>query len=170
MKWLLVFLTLFSVHAPADSETCSHYVGEDPKMTRALDFLRRYQGSYTFGRCQIELHVCAGFSESNDRGDLVADLLVIDPRGREFYAPIYFLEATSDRFWYELQNGRIMFHYKYEDRLPNPLTMGVESIHLEILSQWDQPALKSLHLGYYLKKDFAEKNRKHKYQWAICEE
>lgn len=168
--FILVSSLVISCLAHADSEVCGAYAATDAKMARAIEFLKRYQGSYEYGGCRIELHVCGSFSTQDDRGDMVADLLVTDKRGREFYAPIYFLQAESDRFRYELKNGRIMFHYKYEDRLANPQTSGVESIHLEILSHDQNPALKSLHLGYYLRKDFKEKHHKHRYQWVICEE
>lgn len=167
----LVFFAglLIPLTAGADSMVCSQYVARDAKMARALEFLRRYEGSYTLGKCQIELQVCGEISVENDRGEMVADLLIVDERGREFYAPIYFLRSVSDRFWFELRNGRIMLHYRYEDRLPNPYTSGVESIHLEILSEWDDPALNVIQMGYYLKKDYIEKNRKHRYQWVHCE-
>ncbi|MGE4131597.1 MAG: hypothetical protein AB7F86_08145 [Bdellovibrionales bacterium] len=170
MKNLIAILILFSSQAMASVDTCSRFVGQDKRFTQAIEFLKRYEGRYKFGGCQVELHVCQTISEQDDQGDLVADMLVIDQRGREFYAPIYFLQTTSKDFWYQLKNGRIMFHYKYEDRSPAQDTLGVESIHLEILSHWDNPALKKIEMGYYMRADYVKRHRKHRYQWAECEE
>ncbi|HMN69195.1 MAG TPA: hypothetical protein PKC28_11700 [Bdellovibrionales bacterium] len=170
MKKLLLVLTLLSgawVHA--DARVCSKYVGEDSEMARAVDFLRRYSGQYPLGQCGIELHVCESYSSHDDRGAMIGDILITDKFGRSFYVPLYFPRQNVREFHATFENGRIMFHYEYLDRMPNPATANMESLYLEILSEWDSPALASLHLGYYLKKDFLEKNHKHKYQWTICE-
>lgn len=167
MKYLIgLFVTLT---AYADPHTCSQYVKQDGKMNRAVEFLRRYQGRYQFGRCKVEIHVCGTYSEADDRGEMVGDVLIVDDRNREFYVPIYFLKQPSDRFWYRLQNGRILLNYKYEDRIPNPQTAGVESFHLEILSDRRNPQLARIEAGYYLRRDYVEKEHKHRYQWIICE-
>lgn len=167
MKWLVLF---FSFNVYADPQVCSKYVSRDPEMIKAIEFLKRYEGSYTFGGCKIELHVCDSFSAADDRGDLVGDLLLIDKRKREFYVPLYFLQNQSDKFWFELFTGRITVNYKYEDRLPNPRTYGVESIELEINSEWSSPKLKHIEVGYYLRKDYIDQDRDNRYQWAVCEE
>jgi len=168
MKWLL--LLLISAAAHADPQVCSKYMSGDPEMVKAIEFLKRYEGRYKFGGCQIELHVCDSFSDQDDRGDMAGDLLLVDKLNREFYVPLYFLKDQSDKLWFELINGKFVVNYKYEDRTDNPNTYGIESIEFEMYTYWNSTKLKHIEVGYYLRKDYEQNDHENKYQWANCDE
>lgn len=157
-------------HADAAYRACHSDLRNDPIKARAIDFLRGAAGRYSLGMCQIELHVCEEYADASDNGTLVGDLLVIDRFGRENYIQLDFGDGDSNHSRVSIQNGKIMFHYEFDDRHRDPVAGRTESIRLEILKTRDLTRIKSLHAGVYTTNDWIARGRKFTYYWSICED
>mgnify|MGYP001422007163 CR=1 FL=1 len=156
-------------HANASYRACRSDLRDNPVKARAIDFLRGISGRYSLGTCQIELHVCEEYSDASDNGTSVGDLLVIDRFGHESYIQLDFGNGDSNRSRVSIQNGRIMFHYEFDDRHQDPVAGRTESIRLEILKTSDLTRIRSLHAGVYTTHDWIARGREFTYYWSICE-
>ena len=152
----------------ADFNVCSNYVRTNPAMSRAVDFLQTMEGTYQLGDCSIEIHTCHSFASDNTPGDIVGDLLIRNSAGDERYIQLEFPEENSPELRVQILNGRIMFHYEFDDRNGSNEEGRLESVRLEFLKSRDQKNLLSIEEGWYSTKDWKSRQAGSVYRWILC--
>lgn len=165
----VALLILSYAVAHAGYEACSASIAQSPKMARAVDFLRSVSGSYQLGDCQVELHVCTRYAADDTHGSIVGDLLLVDKFGHESYIELDFIRQQTDKTSIDLQNGRIMLHYEFDDRNADPEFGRTESIRLELIKSPDKKSLMRIESGVYSTRAWIERGKKFTYYWSICE-
>ena len=166
---LTLFCEVFLVQPVfADFNVCSNFVHTNKQMYRAIDFLQSMEGVYQLGDCSVEIHTCHTFATDNAPGDIVGDLLIRNSAGDERYIQLEFPEADSPGLQVQILNGRIMFHYEFDDRNGSKEEGGLESVRLEFLKSADQKNLLSVEEGWYSTKDWKSRHAGSVYRWILC--
>lgn len=165
--WLLI-APLWSLRVHADLVTCPSYIAKDKSLLRAVNYLKSVEGNYRLGKCSIEIHVCQNIAPDDSPGSLVGDILVTDARGRQSYLQIDFPNAQTDKRQFRIENGRIMFHYEFDDEHPDPVFGKRESVRLEFLKSENKKYLVSFEEGWYTSSDRKSRKNKSVYNWTLC--
>ncbi len=164
-----MIIAVFSNVSQASVEVCSSHIKSDPKKLAAVEFLKSVEGQYNVGYCKVEIHACREFSESNDRGDSIGDVLVTDINGKEFYTQIILPEVTSPKIHTKWQVSDKMFHYELRDVVPDKYNGLTEWYHLEILKMAG-PKPTTVELGTFSTKEAWSHMSRYTFVWAVCNE
>lgn len=165
-SFMVVCLLAFGVSSDAFSGICTEHVLNDPHLSKAIDFLKTFEGRFKLGSCEIELQVCnsAGGSDSGIE-NLVADLLVTDKTGFQRYIPFYFSKYHS-RLSSEVHHVfRRSFLYRFKDKNFDPASGATERWDVEFVKTSDLKSLKYIEIGYT--SQVQRENHINK-RWIIC--
>ena len=164
-----IFIFAYSTFAQADFDVCSSYVEKNPQMAKAVEFLRSVEGFYWVGDCSIEIHACDSFANDDSRGGIVGDILIQNSKGEERYIQFEFPKEKSPGLKVQIQNGKFMLHYEFDDRNGSKKMGHLESARIEFLKSADRTKFKSVEEGWYSTADWAVRKKNGSvYRWIQC--
>jgi hypothetical protein len=148
--------------AQASPHLCNASLRADPVRLKSVSFLQSLPGRSSVGTCSIELHVCDAFSDANDQGEIVGDLLVTEANGRQTYVAIAFGENDGRHTIVEVLHNLHMFHYEFDDFHDDPLAGHHQGFRLEIIKDRLSGLATRIELG-------AMTSHNPNYDWVICD-
>jgi hypothetical protein len=147
MKFLPFLLALFVQGAYGSS--CPLYVQSNPKAVAAMEFLNRFQGRFSLGKCQVEILACEGW-EDTIQALPIAEVLITDDKGREAYVAIAFPKEESEYFNTTTRVSERRFHYEKKDRFYEQVYGRTEVTRFEMRTEFDDKnELRKMDMGIY---------------------
>ncbi len=148
MKTFLLFACL-SVSFTALAHPCPEYLKLNSRALQALEFLQRWPRTFRLGKCRIEVFTCKGWQTTSSTVPM-AEILILDEKGREAYASIQYPQEESPYFETKTLTQQKMLHYEKVDRFYEAEFGRTEALRLELVTDWKNPQeLKLLELGLY---------------------
>ena len=161
-------IILFSVNSY--SYNCANYTKEKPIAMKALKFIKKFQGKFKLGACDVEITVCDGWEETIENRPL-AEIMLVDQYDREIYMTLAYPEEQSWYFATKTQINKRMLNFKKWDRYYEEDLGRTEHEQVEILTEWDNVnKISSLHVGMYSTNNQLNQPNGNDSTWSICED
>jgi hypothetical protein len=168
MRALFLFFILMPLAAQAYE--CPKYIQNNAKALKALDFVKRFKGQFQLGKCQVEILTCEGWTE-DDKSNPIAELLIVDGKGREVYATMSYPEFESEYISTKTSVSKRRLHFEKKDRLFEEEFGRTEVIRLEFKTEYgDEDQLQFIELGTYSTNHALNNSNGNDSKWFICKD
>jgi hypothetical protein len=160
----LLLLTIYTW-----SYYCPQSVYTNKKASKAHDYLRMVEKDLQFSNCEVEIALCEkSESEVSPDSTPVAEIYIVDDKGREAYLPMTF-EGSWFRNRLKVVVNDTTLHYRIRDRNYEPELGRTEFYRFEMRKVWGSfYDVEAVELGLYATNTQLNQSNGNDSHWFVC--